>query len=97
MIDGSTALGARVLERLRSDRVIWMTTVDRGAPQPAPVWFLYERGESTERIIVFSKTKKLPPLKFRNVKALTAHCSIPPQTEDFYAALQQMSAALVPA
>lgn len=48
-------------------------------------------------IIVFSKGKKPPPLKFRNPKALTAHCSIPPQTEDFYAALQQMSAALVPA
>ena len=56
MIDGSTALGARVLERLRADRDIWMTTVDRGTPQPAPVWFLYERGETTERIIVYSKT-----------------------------------------
>ena len=56
MIDGSAALGARVLERLRDDRVIWMTTVDRGVPQPAPVWFLYERGEVTERIVVFSKT-----------------------------------------
>jgi hypothetical protein len=48
-------------------------------------------------IIIFSKSKKLPPLKLRNPKALTAHCTIPPQTEDFYAALQQMSAALVPA
>jgi hypothetical protein len=48
-------------------------------------------------VIVFSKSKKLPALKFRNPKALTAHCTIPPQTEDFYAALQQMSAALVPA
>lgn len=56
MIDESTALGARVLERLRRDRVIWMTTVDRGAPQPAPVWFLYERGEKNERIVVYSKT-----------------------------------------
>ena len=56
MIDESTALGARVLERLSRDRVIWMTTVDRGAPQPAPVWFLYERGEAGERIIVYSKT-----------------------------------------
>jgi PPOX class probable F420-dependent enzyme len=56
MIDGSTPLGARLLERLREDRVIWMTTVDRGAPQPAPVWFIYERGETTERIIVYSKT-----------------------------------------
>jgi hypothetical protein len=48
-------------------------------------------------MIVFSKNKKLPPMKFRSPKSITAHCSIPPQTEDFYAALQQMSAALVPA
>ncbi len=56
MIDESTVLGARVLERLREDRVFWMTTVDRAAPQPAPVWFLYERTDAGERIIVYSKT-----------------------------------------
>jgi PPOX class probable F420-dependent enzyme len=56
MIDVSTPLGARILERLREERVIWMTTVDRDAPQPAPVWFLYERGEAGERIIVYSKS-----------------------------------------
>jgi PPOX class probable F420-dependent enzyme len=56
MIDESTPLGARILERLKEDRVIWMTSVDRGAPQPAPVWFLYERTPEGERIIVYSKT-----------------------------------------
>jgi PPOX class probable F420-dependent enzyme len=56
MIDETTSLGARILERLREDRVLWMTTVDRGAPQPAPVWFLYERDTERERIIVYSKT-----------------------------------------
>ena len=55
MIDESTPLGARILERLREDRVIWMTTVHRGAPQPAPVWFLYEGRGRDERIIVYSK------------------------------------------
>ena len=48
-------------------------------------------------IIVFDKSKKLPPLKCRNTKALTAHCSLPTQTEDFYAVLQQMSASLASA
>ena len=42
MIDESTERGAQILGRLRKERVIWMTTVDNGAPQPAPVWFLYE-------------------------------------------------------
>jgi len=52
---------------------------------------------SAKPVLIFSKNKKLPALKMRNAKAMTAHCSIPPQTEDFYAALQQMSAAMVPA
>jgi PPOX class probable F420-dependent enzyme len=56
MIDESTVLGARILERLSAEKVVWMTTVDRGAPQPAPVWFLYERAPETERILVYSKT-----------------------------------------
>ncbi len=46
-------------------------------------------------VLIFSKNKKLPAMKLRNPKALTAHCSVPPATEDFYAALQQMSAAMV--
>jgi len=56
MIDGTTTLGARILDRLRDERVIWMTTVSGDTPQPAPVWFLYERDEAGERIIVYSKT-----------------------------------------
>ena len=48
-------------------------------------------------VLIFSKSKKAPALKLRNPKAVTAHCSIPPQTEDFYAALQQMSSSMVPA
>jgi PPOX class probable F420-dependent enzyme len=56
MIDETTALGARIIERLRDERVIWLTTVDRGLPQPAPVWFIYERGADSERIVVYSRT-----------------------------------------
>jgi PPOX class probable F420-dependent enzyme len=55
MIDGSTPLGGRILERLQRERVIWMTTVDGGVPQPAPVWFLYERLEGRERILVYTR------------------------------------------
>jgi PPOX class probable F420-dependent enzyme len=56
MIDAATLLGARIIERLRDERVIWLTTIGRSAPQPAPVWFLYERGADSERIVVYSKT-----------------------------------------
>jgi PPOX class probable F420-dependent enzyme len=43
MPDPSTPFGARVARRLREEHVIWLTTVDAsGAPQPTPVWFLWD-------------------------------------------------------
>jgi PPOX class probable F420-dependent enzyme len=39
----SSALGAWVRERLRQERIAWLTTVDsRGIAQPNPVWFLWD-------------------------------------------------------
>jgi PPOX class probable F420-dependent enzyme len=53
IIDESTAFGARVAEHLRSEIVVWMTTVTpSGAPLPMPVWFLWEGGES---VVMFSR------------------------------------------
>ncbi|HEX7591339.1 MAG TPA: pyridoxamine 5'-phosphate oxidase family protein [Candidatus Limnocylindrales bacterium] len=77
MIDESTPLGARILERLREDRVIWMTTVDRGAPQPAPVWFLYERDRQGERILVYSKTgaRRIANIRANSHVALNFNCT----------------------
>ncbi len=56
MIDDSTELGARILEKLRTEKVVWLTTVDGSAPRPAPVWFLYERDAGGDRILIYSKT-----------------------------------------
>jgi PPOX class probable F420-dependent enzyme len=77
MIDETTPLGARTLERLREDRVIWMTTVDRGVPQPAPVWFIYERTQSGERILVYSKTeaRRLANVMANSSVALHFNCT----------------------
>ncbi len=48
MIDESGEAGARAAERLRTSRVIWMTTVSgRGVPQTSPVWFLWDGGDFT--------------------------------------------------
>lgn len=42
-IDTSTEFGARVEQRLLADRIIWLVTTDgSGAPQPSPVWFLWD-------------------------------------------------------
>jgi PPOX class probable F420-dependent enzyme len=54
-IDSSTELGARAQERLRSERIIWMTTVTRlGAPLPRPVWFLWVPDNPAE-VVVYSQ------------------------------------------
>ena len=39
--DPGSRFGARVAQRLRDEKVIWLTTVGAdGTPQPNPVWFL---------------------------------------------------------
>jgi PPOX class probable F420-dependent enzyme len=38
-------ISARLEERLRTEKTIWLTTVRAdGQPQPAPVWFLWDAG-----------------------------------------------------
>lgn len=52
MIDTSTEFGRRVAHRLGAERIIWLTTIDdRGAPQPRPVWFLWDG----ETILIYSR------------------------------------------
>ena len=53
MLDESTEFGQRAARRLREDVLAWLTTVDgRGTPQPVPVWFLWDGGES---ILLYSR------------------------------------------
>jgi hypothetical protein len=41
--DPETPFGEKVARRLRTEMVIWFTTVGAdGTPQPNPVWFLAE-------------------------------------------------------
>jgi PPOX class probable F420-dependent enzyme len=41
--DATTPFGERVRRRLHDEQVAWLTTVDaRGAPQPNPVWFVWD-------------------------------------------------------
>jgi PPOX class probable F420-dependent enzyme len=43
MIDFKSKLGRKAMRRLKGDYFVWLTTVDtNGAPQPRPVWFLWE-------------------------------------------------------
>jgi len=54
MIDPSSTFGHAVQEHLKNEYVIWLTTVDSNlAPQPRPVWFLWE----DESFLIFSQAK----------------------------------------
>lgn len=51
-IDETTAFGKRVAERLRTESLLWLTTVGRdGAPQPNPIWFLWDGADG---VIVYN-------------------------------------------
>jgi len=52
MIDLSTEFGRRVAKKLKTEQVIWLTTVGPGnTPQPRPVWFWWD-GTS---VLIYSK------------------------------------------
>ena len=52
MIDLTTKSGARAIERLERELILWLTTVTPvGQPQSSPVWFLWADGE----ILVYSR------------------------------------------
>ncbi len=50
-VDSDDPKGAEVIERLRNERIGWLTTVaPDGTPQTSPIWFLWD-GES---ILIYS-------------------------------------------
>ena len=54
MIDLATEFGRRVAQKLKTEQVIWLTTVGPGnTPQPRPVWFWWD-GTS---VLIYSKPK----------------------------------------
>ncbi len=51
--DRATAFGERVRQRLSGEMAIWLTTVGRdGTPQPNPVGFLWDGGDS---LLIYSQ------------------------------------------
>jgi PPOX class probable F420-dependent enzyme len=62
VLDETTEFGARAGRRLREDIIGWLTTVSpEGAPQPVPVWFLWDGDRS---ILLYSRPDKR---KLRNI------------------------------
>lgn len=62
-LDPSTEFGARVARRLADELIGWLVTVNgRGAPQPSPIWFLWDDGS----ILLYSQPDTA---KLRNIGA----------------------------
>jgi PPOX class probable F420-dependent enzyme len=62
MIDPTTKAGARTLERLEREQILWLTTVNpAGQPQASPVWFLWVDDE----ILLYSRADTPRPLNIR--------------------------------
>jgi PPOX class probable F420-dependent enzyme len=62
-LDPSIPFHARVARRLADELIGWLVTVNsRGAPQPSPVWFLWD----DESILLYSQPETA---KLRNIAA----------------------------
>ena len=63
MLDFDSPAGARAEQRLRTEQILWLTTVRAdGQPQSSPVWFLWDG----ETFLVFSQPDAQ---KLRNLAA----------------------------
>jgi PPOX class probable F420-dependent enzyme len=64
VLDETTEFGARARRRLHKDIIGWLTTVSpEGAPQPVPIWFLWNGNRS---VLLYSRPGKR---KLRNIDA----------------------------
>ncbi len=69
--DPSTPFGQRVAQRLRTESIVWLTTVDtKGVPQPTPVWFLWDEATSTFLIYSLTHAKRLAHLQHNSQVSL---------------------------
>jgi PPOX class probable F420-dependent enzyme len=56
IIDNSSAFGARALQRLQDETLVWLTTVAKdGTPFPKPVWFFWDG----EALLIYSQPNAL--------------------------------------
>jgi PPOX class probable F420-dependent enzyme len=63
-VDTSTAFGERATRRLHDELIAWLVTVSpAGAPQPVPVWYLWDGDAS---VLIYSRPGKA---KLRNIAA----------------------------
>jgi PPOX class probable F420-dependent enzyme len=62
-LDRSNAFHARAADRLTTETVAWLVTVDAdGTPEPSPIWFLWD---GAGKVLIYSQETR----KVRNIEA----------------------------
>ena len=79
MIDFSAEFGRRVAKKLKSEQVIWLSTVGPGnTPQPRPVWFWWD-GTS---VLIYSKPKGHKLRHIRRYPNVSLHFNSDPEANE---------------
>jgi PPOX class probable F420-dependent enzyme len=69
-IDLSTDFGKRVQHHLDHDQIVWLTVIDdEGAPQPNPIWFVWDG----ETFLFYSRPEAKRLLHFPRRPAVSLH------------------------
>lgn len=70
MIDFNSSAGQIARRLLDSEYVVWLTTVDsQGAPQPRPVWFIWDG----DAVLVYSEPNAAKVAQMRNNPRVALH------------------------
>jgi PPOX class probable F420-dependent enzyme len=78
ILDPNDEAHRRADERLRSDVVVWLTTVDAGGqPQSTPVWFLWD-GES---FLIYSQPGARKVANIRSQPRVSLHLNSDPEAD----------------
>lgn len=70
MLDLNSKFGRVVKKQLKNEYFIWLTTVDaKGAPQPRPVWFIWE----DDSFLIFSQPNAFKVKHLKNNPRVSLH------------------------
>ena len=90
MVDFSSKVGRSVSRRLKSQKVIWLTTVGPdGTPQPRPVWFYWD-GSS---VLTYSQPQGRKLDHIRTHPQVAVHLNTDPEGSDVTVVLGKASIA----
>jgi PPOX class probable F420-dependent enzyme len=96
MLDLSSDLGQHALARLANEHIIWLTTIGAdGAPQPNPVWFLWDENS----FLIYTQPGSRKAANLRRNPRVSLHFNSDPIGDDIvvFTGEAQLDAPVSPA